>query len=340
MLFPSVTENLSRLVRHRAMDDALAALRRGAPRELLAGMTDPVKALVAALVAAELRRPVLLLVESDRRAEELLELLRFFARAVSGPAAQAVVLPALDQLPGRGAGPHAEILETRAASLWRFTSGQVSLLIATAAASVLPFGDSGGYANLALSLEIDQELSLDDALRYLRRAGYARTDLVEMPGQYALRGGILDVYPPESPRPVRVELLGDTVESLREFDPESQRSTGPLGRVALSSLTEFAAEEAGANSETSVSGAARSGMATLFDLRDELLVMVDEPERVQAAAAEARERFSLSDSDGEAPTGLAVLGEQAWKDALGRRQQLALEQLPLRRDGADPAVIA
>ena len=48
-----------------------------------------------------------------------------------------------------------------------------------------------------------------------------------MPGQYALRGGILDVYPPEAQRPVRVELIGDTVESLREFDPESQRSTGP-----------------------------------------------------------------------------------------------------------------
>ena len=115
-------------------------------------------------------------------------------------------------------------------------------MIAPAAAGVLAFDDPAGYANLALSLERDQEISLDDALRYLRRAGYVRTDLVEMPGQYALRGGILDVYPPEAPRPVRVELLGDTVESLREFDPESQRSTAPLGRVALSSLTEFAVE--------------------------------------------------------------------------------------------------
>ena len=208
MLFQAVTENLARLARHPAMDDALAALRRGSPRELLAGMTDPVKALVAAVAAAELRRPVLLLVETDRRAEEILEPLRFFARAVSGPAAHAVLLPALDALPGQGAGPHPEILETRAASLWRFSSGQVSLMIAPAAAGVLAFDDPGSYANLALSLERDQEISFDDALRYLRKAGYTRTDLVEMPGQYALRGGILDVYPPEAPRPVRSRAPG------------------------------------------------------------------------------------------------------------------------------------
>jgi transcription-repair coupling factor (superfamily II helicase) len=344
MLFPAVTDTLARLARHPAMDDALAALRRGSPRQLLAGLTDPVKALAAALVAAELRRPVLLLVESDRRAEELLEPLRFFARALSGPAAQAVLLPALDALPGQGAGPHPEILETRAASLWRFAGGQVSLMIAPAAAGVLAFDDPAGYANLALSLERDQEISLDDALRYLRRAGYARTDLVEMPGQYALRGGILDVYPPEAPRPVRVELLGDTVESLREFDPESQRSTAPLGRVALSSLTEFAAEP---KPDQHAAVAVAPPAATLFDLRDDLLVLLDEPQHIEAAAAEARERFAADASEADAGSALetpglhpSILSEPSWRDALARRQQLALERLPLRRDGAEPPTIA
>jgi transcription-repair coupling factor (superfamily II helicase) len=346
MLLPAVSENLARLARHPAMDDALAALRRGSPRELLAGMTDPVKALVTALAAVELHRPVLLLVETDRRAEELLEPLRFFTRALAGPAAHAVLLPALDALPGQGAGPHPSILETRAASLWRFTSGQVSLMIAPAAAGVLTLADPAGYANLALALERDQEISLDEALRYLRRAGYARTDLVEMPGQYALRGGILDVYPPEAPRPVRVELLGDTVESLREFDPETQRSTAPLGRVALSSLTEFAAAAPDSDGETSAVAVAPAA-ATLFDLREDMLVILDEPGRIETAAAEARERFTGADAEAEpAPAPEAarndpsILDEQAWSVALARRQQLALEQLPLRRDGAEPPTIA
>jgi transcription-repair coupling factor (superfamily II helicase) len=344
MLFPAVTDALARLARHPAMDDALAALRRGSPRHMLAGLSDPVKALVAATVVAELRRPVLLLIESDRRAEELLEPLRFFARAFGGPSAQAVLLPALDAFPGHGAGPHPEILETRAASLWRFTTGQVALMVAPAAASVLGFDDPGGYANLALSLERDQDISLDDALRYLRGAGYARVDLVEMPGQYALRGGILDVYPPEAQRPVRVGLLGDTVESLREFDPESQRSTAPLGRVALSSLTEFAT---GSRKEPGSAVAVATPAATLFDLCEDMLVLVDEPSQVEAAAAEARERFGTEASEEEAAPELegsnvrpAILDEQAWRGALDHRQQLLLERLPLRREGIEPPTIA
>ena len=60
-----------------------------------------------------------------------------------------------------------------------------------------------------------------------------------MEGQFSVRGGILDVFPAEGTKPVRIELLGDTVESLREFDPETQRSTGPVSRVILPPLTEF-----------------------------------------------------------------------------------------------------
>jgi transcription-repair coupling factor (superfamily II helicase) len=200
---------------------------------------------------------------------------------------------------------------------------------------------------LALSLERDQEISLDDALRYLRRAGYTRADLVEAPGQYALRGGILDVFPPEAPRPVRVELLGDAVESLREFDPESQRSTAPLGRVALSSLTEFAAADpAGAaldrESRPDESAPARPA-ATLFDLRDDLLVILDEPERIETAAVEARERLAASASELDLSAGgfagPSVLDEALWRKALERCQQLALEQLPLQRGGAEPPTV-
>jgi transcription-repair coupling factor (superfamily II helicase) len=338
MIFPTVIENLARLSRHPAMDDAIAALRRGSMRETLAGLTDPVKALVAALAAAELRRPVLLLVENGRRAEEMLEPLRYFVGAFSGPAVSVAFLPALDALPGQGSGPHPEILETRAASLWRFTGGQLSAMIAPAAASVLSFAAPEDYGRLALSLERDQEISLEDALRYLRQAGYTRADLVEMPGHYALRGGILDVFPPEAARPVRVELLGDTVESLREFDPDTQRSTNPLRRVALSSLTEFAASPALAG-ENSDEPAVRPPQATsLFDLRDDLLVILDEPDRIQRAVAESRERLAARAAAPDASSvdlsGPVVLDDPVWQSALGRRQQLSLELLALQHEGS------
>ena len=70
-------------------------------------------------------------------------------------------------------------------------------------------------------------------------AGYDKQITCEMPGQFAVRGGIIDIFSPESPQPVRVELLGDTIESIRAFDPNTQRSTNPVERATLLPLTEF-----------------------------------------------------------------------------------------------------
>ena len=369
MLLSAVTELFARVARHPAVDEALESLRRGAPSETIAGLTDPAKALIAAVVAVELRRPVLFLVDTERRAEAAIEPLQFFSRvlgassAAKGAAISSVVsLPALDALPGQGAGPHPEILETRAAALWRLASGQASIVVAPVAATLLHFADPAFYGELSSALERDQEISLDEVLTHLARAGYARTDLVEMPGQFAIRGGILDIFPPEAARPVRVELLGDTVESLREFDPETQRSTGPLSRVTLPPLTEFpsnvplfSATVSSALAHTDIAVApipmAPGGRVargfTLFDLRDEMLVIVDEPEAIERASTLSRARLletalkADGDSDGIGPESAApsIVPEDEWRSALGRTQRLSLEQLPLQRDNVEPKTL-
>src|SRR5487761_212341 len=130
MLFPAVTELFSHLARLPAMDEAFEALRQGAPTEELAGLTSSAKALVTALAATQLRRPILVLVEDERRAASLLEPLQFFHRTLNSSSATSVLLlPALDTLPGLGAGPHPEILEERASTLSRFVSGQCSIMV-------------------------------------------------------------------------------------------------------------------------------------------------------------------------------------------------------------------
>ena len=78
---------------------------------------------------------------------------------------------------------------------------------------------------------------------HLNTVGYASTDVVEMPGEYALRGGILDVYSPEAERPVRIEFFGDEVESIRKFDPATQRSSSPVDEALLLPLTETPVSE-------------------------------------------------------------------------------------------------
>jgi transcription-repair coupling factor (superfamily II helicase) len=353
MLSPAVTERLARVARHPAVDDSLERLRRGSIQETIAGLTDPSKALLVAIAASELRRPVLWLVDTERRAEELLEPLRFFGRALGGSAASAALLPALDELPGRGVGPHPEILETRATTLSRYVSGQVSVIVAPTAATILSFARPGYYQGLSLSLTSDQDVSLEEVVAHLRRVGYLSTELVEMPGQFCARGGILDVFPPEAERPVRIELLGDTVESLREFDPDTQRSTGPVPRIALPPLSEFSPSWVevsgnGADSQPghggfgSGSAGDSSGSArTVFELRDGTLVIMDEADAIEAAAKEARQRLGdvrVADDQGEAGADAqpALVTEEEWLDVLQRCPRLLLERLPLQRDGRDP----
>ena len=142
-------------------------------------------------------------------------------------------------MPYEGRSPHAEISEDRAVALWRFAlerSGSSdrpdsSRSLAFARARILwracvhhrarPIHPTRGSHRLSLS------------------AGYEKQVTCEMPGQYAVRGGIIDIFSPEAPQPVRVELLGDTIESIRAFDPNTQRSTNPVERATLMPLTEF-----------------------------------------------------------------------------------------------------
>jgi transcription-repair coupling factor (superfamily II helicase) len=349
MLFPAVIELFGDLARLPSLDAAFEALRQGASREELAGLTSPAKALVTALAATELRRPVLVLVEDERRAASLLEPLQFFHRTLnSNSAASVLLLPALDTLPGLGAGPHPEILEERASTLSRFVSGQCSIVVAPIEATLLGFAAPQFYESLSLSLTRDEEISLKDVIAHLSETGYIRAELVEMEGQFSIRGGILDVFPAEAAKPVRIELLGDMVESLREFDAETQRSTAPIRRVILPPLTEFpltAGQRGDQDSDPTRIQAAGAeavvqGAATLFDLREGTLVVLDEPEQTALKAAKARDRL-LADSAtlaGDAAQ-LFVLPEQQWKVALERRQRFCLEELALHRNGREPRTL-
>jgi len=345
MLFPAVTELLGHLARLAALDETIEALRQGSGSEELAGLTQPAKALVAALVATELRMPTLILVEDERKAAALLEALDFFYRTVNGrSAAPALLLPALDKLPGLGAGPHPEILEARAWALSRFVSGQCSVVVAPIEATLLRFAAPQFYESLSLTLERDGEISLEEVVGHLTKTGYIRTELVEMEGQFSVRGGILDVFPAEATKPARIELLGDTVESLREFDPETQRSTGPVSRVILPPLTEFpfaGSADGDGHHGSSPTGRETSAGVALFDLREDTLVVLDEPEELAKKAEASRDRL-MADSavlSPESAVNAFVLSEEQWKTALERRQRLSLEELAMRRGEQEPRTL-
>src|SRR6267154_2996653 len=296
MILPAVRERLETVLRHPSMDGAIAALRAGGQHVSLAGLHDVAKALVAAYIAHELRRPAFFVTDSNRRAEALADTLRFFSTIFPSALGGVATLPAFDTLPWQSQSPHADILERRAATLFRLTDGQVSLLVAPVSAALWRYQDPYVYLSLARTLATDKEIPLEELITHIGSVGYTRTEMVELPGQFAVRGGIIDVFSPEATRPVRIELLGDTVESVREFDPRTQRSIAPVVRTTFLPLTEWslpAPEQANLSdaaweTPSSFGLAGEPGTSTLFELAESSLrpiVFLDEPQSLREAAA-------------------------------------------------------
>ncbi|HMD33257.1 MAG TPA: transcription-repair coupling factor, partial [Candidatus Acidoferrales bacterium] len=348
MILPVVSELLGAIALHPAVEDAVEGLRRGAPDAHVSGLAAAAKALVAAHVAEALKRPVVLVTTTNERAETLGEAADYFLRALGRRTAEATqVLPALDVTPWEGRLPHAEISEERAATLWRAATGQASVLVAPVGSALLRYLPARAYQELARTVCDDEELTLETLVGFLRVAGYQREQIVAMPGQFALRGGIVDVFPPEGRYPVRIELLGDMVESLREFNPETQRSVRPVDRVTLLPLLEgrereerqgLPEEEHGEH--TGIHGGRgedekeKERIGNLFQVVHEPVVVMDEPADILESAAEFREKWGRAFEDRgvgsrEAPVEDFVLSDAEWAAALESCQRVSLERLAL-----------
>ncbi len=345
MILPAVRERLESVLRHPSLEGALAALRAGGQHVSVSGLHDVAKALVAAYLTHELRRPAFFVTESNRRAEALAETLRFFSSIFPGAMGSVATLPAFDTLPWQSQSPHADILERRAATLFRLADGQISLVIAPVAAALWRYQDPYVYLSLARTLTRDAEVPLEEFVTHLGSVGYTRTEMVELPGQFAVRGGIVDVFSPESPRPVRLELLGDAVESVREFDPRTQRSIAPVVRTTLLPLTEWAVaapENSAAGNEASWDRPSffgpngEAGPSALFELAESSLrpiVFLDEPAALRDAAAkhlaQAVENYERHGQANALSADHYFWSEAQFASALEKSSQVNLEQLAL-----------
>ena len=343
MILPAVRERLDAVLRHLSVEGAVGALRDGAQHISLSGLHDVAKALLAAYLTHELRRPAYFITDSNRRAEALAETVRFFSSVFPGVNGGVATLPAFDTLPWESQSPHPDILERRAATLFRLTDGQVSLVIAPVQAALWRFQDATTYLSLARTLTKDAEVPLEELIAHLAGVGYTRTEMVELPGQFAMRGGIVDVFSAEAPRPVRIELLGDTVESVREFDPRTQRSIAPVQRTTLLPLTEWnvaalvGATQSAASSWEAISffgPSEQSGQSSLFELAESSLkpvVFLDEPQNLRDAAEKhLMHATEIYERHGSATAPSAThffLTEQEFATSLAKTSQAHLEQL-------------
>src|SRR6202521_4469776 len=239
MLLPFVRELFAEVEQLPAFKRVSSHLRESARRISVTGLSAAAKALIIILLRRTVERPFVLVVADNRAAEDLLPVLRAFCELTGAADPESVVsLPARDVLPFQNLSPHPEIQEERATALWKIATGAASFVVSPIAATALRLRSAEYYADLARIVRRGETLDTEPLLRHLNTVGYASTDVVEMPGEDAIRGGILDVYSPEADRPLRMELFGDEVESIRKFDPATQRSSTPVDEALLLPLTE------------------------------------------------------------------------------------------------------
>ncbi len=209
--------------------ECLAALRRTERSIAVTGLKGSSPALlVAELVRAGLATPLVLTATQDA-ADEFCRELSFF----SGGELHGDLFPSWDVVPFSASSPHPDVTSARLDTLFRLANRTSRITVVPMAAAlqrVLPrtiLDDSSCY------LLPGEETDRDDLLAALMRMGYANVPLVEDRGTFAVRGGILDIFPPNLTTPVRIEFFGDTVETIRAFDPLTQRSLQPLEELML-----------------------------------------------------------------------------------------------------------
>jgi transcription-repair coupling factor (superfamily II helicase) len=239
MILPFVREIFAELEQTPGFERVRRHLSLGAGRRRVSGLTATARALYLPLIARAAKQLSIVIVADNKAAEALEPLLKAGCELTGAvDPARVVRFPAHDVLPFENLSPHPDIQEQRASALFKLSTGAVDILIAPVESAALKLFDLDYYAGLAVTLKRGEEVDIETLTAHLASVGYTQMDLVEMPGQFTRRGGILDVYSPEADRPIRVEFFGDEIETIRKFDPETQRSQSGLDEAQLLPLTE------------------------------------------------------------------------------------------------------
>ena len=237
-----------RAMSDRVWEELSRTLRSSAPyRALLGGRAElvrlpvPAAAWVGGLLARDLRRPLVAVVPREADALTWLEAARLFSGVSGGDAGEqaAVYFPSPSLTPYQEAEVSLQVRAQEAVALDGVCSGVAATVVTTPRALFRRLPRPAVFAAGVLTLRTGEEHPLERLTAHLARHGFRRTDLVYEVGDYAVRGGILDFFPPGEEAPIRVDLFGDTVESIRWFDPQSQRSEDTLDAVRVLPLYLF-----------------------------------------------------------------------------------------------------
>ncbi|NNF98512.1 MAG: transcription-repair coupling factor [Desulfobacteraceae bacterium] len=204
-----------------------------AARVDVAGLTPPAEAYSVYQWYRRHRKPLVVVTATAKQADQYVTDLSFYAKGIEMPI---LYFPPYHILPYKYMAYHNETAAHRICTLYRLTEhsdGSPPVIVTTVGAlmqKVLPKAELINFVELIM---VGEDVDLDGLIRTLISGGYSRSTIVEEPGDFCVRGGILDIFSPLYPEPLRAELFGDTIESLRFFSPATQRTTREIHEAII-----------------------------------------------------------------------------------------------------------
>ena len=210
------------------------AAPRGEPLQVW-GAPEGWDAFLIAQRRREFAGPVLHVARDDARMARITEALAFIL-----PEAEILRFPAWDCLPYDRVSPNPALVSERVATLTRLVEPATGprIVLTTVNALVQRVPPRAAFAGSSMELRVNGTIQPEHLAQFLEANGYGRAGTVMEPGEYAMRGGIIDLFPAGEADPVRLDLFGDTIESIRVFDPASQRSGDRRQRLTLRPVSE------------------------------------------------------------------------------------------------------
>ncbi len=220
----------------------------------LSGLTSiSAKSYVLSKLQAETNQTFVVVTDSNRELETWENDLEFWQNSIQSPKSKIqsnesnllprpsplVTLPSFENDIYSSISPHAETLERRALALWNLSKGSPNFVLTSAKSLVTRILSPAEMANLGAKLKRDEDFPPESLIEKLTACGYVREEPLKNIGEFSVRGGIVDVWSPDAENPVRIEFFGDTIDSIREFNAETQLSTIQLKEISLAPMREF-----------------------------------------------------------------------------------------------------
>ena len=203
----------------------------------VAGSSD---ALVLAQIGTTEKKPLAVLTATAGDAQRLLEEIPWFA-----PGLRVRLLPDWETLPYDSFSPHHDLVSERLATLYTVIRGECDVLLVPASTAAYRFAPPAYLAAYTFFLKKGETLDAEVFRAQLTLAGYANVSNVVSPGEYSIRGGLVDLFPMGSPLPYRIDLFDDEIDSIKTFDVDTQRTLYPVPEIRLLPAREFPMDDKG-----------------------------------------------------------------------------------------------